>query len=195
MSLNIILFVGSVRDGRMAARVATWVRTYLENRGVNVTVFDPIEKPYLQIVKQPVHFQADPPAELVADNEKIEKADGYVVVCGEYNRCIPPALAAMVDHFPPKSYAAKPAASVNYSMGRFGGVSASIQLREFLTELAMVPVPAITNVGLVQNTIGEDGIAKDSALEPSLKRTVDQLLWYGNVLKKAKSNEDQPFPV
>lgn len=195
-ALNVILFVGSVRQGRMASRVATWVKSYLETRGVNVTVFDPIEKPYLAAVKQPVHFYpSDPPAELVADNEVIKSADGYVIVCGEYNRCIPPALSAMVDHFPPASYAAKPAASVCYSMGRFGGVSAAIQLREFLTELAMVPTPAITNVSLVHNVIGEDGTPKDSTLESSLKRTVDQLLWYGNVLKTARKCEDQPFPV
>ena len=33
--------------------------------------------------------QDNPSEDLVADQKIIESADGYVVVCGEYNRCIP----------------------------------------------------------------------------------------------------------
>lgn len=50
------------------------------------------------------------------------------------------ALAAMMDNFPPKSYAAKPCATVAYSMGRSAGTSCAVQLRQFATELAMVPL-------------------------------------------------------
>lgn len=74
------------------------------------------------LLKKPLHFHGPnekPPAWLVKYNETIEKADGYVVVSGEYNRCIPPALTNMMDHFPPKSYRCKPCSIISYSMGNF----------------------------------------------------------------------------
>ncbi len=44
------------------------------------------------------------------------EADAYVLVSGEYNESIPPALTNMMDHFPPKAYAFKPCALVTYSV-------------------------------------------------------------------------------
>ena len=50
---------------------------------------------------------------------KIKEADGYVIVSGEYNESIPPALTNMMDHFPPRAYAFKPCAIVSYSASKF----------------------------------------------------------------------------
>lgn len=178
----------------MATRVTAMVKAYLAPRNVNITVFDPLEKTYLQTVHQPVHFyRSDPPAELVADLEIVQKSDAYVCICGEYNRCIPPAMATLIDHFPPKAFAAKPVASVTYSMGRGGGVCSAMQLRTFLAELSMVPVSPTVNIGLVQNAISESGELKDDSFNGQLQRTFDQMFWYANVLKKAR-NSDEPFP-
>jgi len=194
MALNVLLFVGSVREGRMAERVAKMVQNYLAKENVNLTVFDPLTKPHLQTVNQPVHFYRDnPPAELVADNEVVKNSDAYVIVCGEYNRCIPPVLASMMDHFPPQSFYAKPVAAVTYSMGRLGGVCSAIQLREFVTELAMVPMQSDVNIGVVQDAINEAGELQSTAFDSSLKRTFDQMIWFAEVLKTARGS-DKPFP-
>ncbi|KFM75203.1 hypothetical protein X975_05332, partial [Stegodyphus mimosarum] len=81
----------------------------------------PSEDPLLMefpLLKKPLHFHGPnekPPEWLVQYNGAIERADGYVVVSGEYNRCIPPALTNMMDHFPPKSYRCKPCSIVCYS--------------------------------------------------------------------------------
>lgn len=83
------------------------------------SILDPLEMDF-PVLKQPLHFYGPnetPPDWLVQRNALIESAHGYVVVSGEYNRCIPPALTNMMNHFPPKSFRCKPCSIVCYSMG------------------------------------------------------------------------------
>ena len=60
--------------------------------------------------------------------ETYRAADGFVVVSGEYNHGIPPALKNLLDHFL-EEYFFRPSAIVSYSAGAFGGVRAAMQLR------------------------------------------------------------------
>lgn len=62
------------------------------------------------------------------------------------NRCIPGALSNLVNHFPPATFAAKPVGVVGYSLGRLGGANVTIQLREYLNELAMICLPVVVCV-------------------------------------------------
>lgn len=62
-----------------------------------------------------------------------------------YSRCIPGALSNLMNHFPPATFAAKPVGVVSYSLGRLGGSCVSIQLREYLTELAMINLPIMVS--------------------------------------------------
>ena len=48
-------------------------------------------------------------------------ADAFIVVSGEYNHSIPPALSNLLDHFL-EEYFFRPSAIVCYSAGAFGGV-------------------------------------------------------------------------
>lgn len=47
----------------------------------------------------------------------------------------------MLNHFPPATFAAKPVGVVGYSMGRLGGANVTVQLRDYLNELAMICLP------------------------------------------------------
>ena len=71
----------------------------------------------------PIHYYEDktkvPLWLTFLENNKIKEADGYVIVSGEYNESIPPALTNMMDHFPPRAYAFKPCAIVSYSASKF----------------------------------------------------------------------------
>ncbi len=73
------------------------------------------------MLKKPLNFYTDEneaPEWLRAANQKIVEADAFVVVSGEYNSSIPPALTNMLDHFPPASYSRRPALIVTYSPGQ-----------------------------------------------------------------------------
>ena len=62
---------------------------------------------------------------------RIRAADAFIIVSGEYNHSIPPALSNLLDHFL-EEYFWRPSAIVCYSAGAFGGVRAAMQLRDAL---------------------------------------------------------------
>lgn len=196
MGFKIILFLGSVRDGRNCARVATFIKKQLEARNHCVTVFDPLMMEF-PLLKKPLHFHAPnerPPEWLVKYNNVIEKADACVVVSGEYNRCIPPALTNMMDHFPPKTYRGKPCSVVCYSAGPGGGSTAGMQLRYFLGELGMVTPGFMYMIPVVHQAFSEDGTpdpTNDTAVSKAT-RLISEVEWYAEALKNQKQKRDMP---
>ena len=74
------------------------------------------------LLQKPVHFygpeRKDCPEWLVAAEKKVKEADAFVVVSGEYNHSVPPALTNMLDHFPGSIFSYKPSAIVCYSAGK-----------------------------------------------------------------------------
>lgn len=196
MSLKIILFLGSVREGRNCTRVGNFIKNQIEAKNHSVTVFDPLMMEF-PLLKKPLHFHGPterPPAWLQKYNETIEKADGFVVVSGEYNRCIPPALTNMMDHFPPKSYRCKPCSIVCYSMGPGGGSTSGMQLRYFLGELGMITPGFMYTIPTVHQAFSEDGTpspTNDTAISKAT-RLISELEWYAIALKEHTEKNGLP---
>ncbi|GBM78063.1 hypothetical protein AVEN_154024-1 [Araneus ventricosus] len=187
MVLKIIVFLGSVRQGRNCTRVGNFIKKELEKKNHNVTIFDPLVMDF-PLLKKPLHFHGPgetPPEWLVKYNSLIEEADGFVAISGEYNRCIPPPLGNMLDHFPPKSYRCKPCSIVCYSAGPGGGSTAGMQLRYFLGELGMVTPGFMFTNPVVHQAYAEDGTpdpSNDSAVSKA-NRLISELEWYAEALK------------
>jgi len=61
LNLKILAFVGSVREGRMAARVTKLVESFYKEKsdGHTLEIIDP-EDLGLPVLKQPLHFYKDP---------------------------------------------------------------------------------------------------------------------------------------
>ncbi|GAV01204.1 hypothetical protein RvY_11950-2 [Ramazzottius varieornatus] len=189
--LRFLVFVGSVRRNGMAARVGRFVQKLLETRHHSVEVLDPKELNLGEVI-QPLHFYSNPrqvPAILHHINEKIKAADGFVVVAAEYNSAISPASSSLMGNFPQSSYVQ----FFRKTEGKFGGIRAAMQLRQFLSELRTVHVPAMLVVPRVHETILEDG---EETTGGYLTRAGDtmcrQLAWYANALKKHRESEDTP---
>ena len=83
-------------------------------------------------------------------------ADAFIIVSGEYNHSIPPALSNLLDHFL-EEYFWRPSAIVCYSAGAFGGVRAAMQLRAMLSELGTPSIPSLLPVPRVQDAFDEEG--------------------------------------
>lgn len=184
-----MVFLGSVRENRMATRVGKFVRKLLEKRQHTVEIVDPKALDLGEVI-QPLHFYKDPseaPAILHQLNDKIKKADGFVVVAAEYNSAISPALCSIMDNFPPLSYAYRPSAIVTYSMGQFGGIRAAMQLRQFLSELTTVHMPSMIVVPKVHEAISEEGDATaEGPLTKAAESMCKQLEWYAHALKNER---------
>jgi NAD(P)H-dependent FMN reductase len=186
--LSIAVLLGSVRRDRAGTRAAKLVVRELEQRGHRVELVDPLELqlPLLdRMYKEHPKGEAPETLERLADTYR--KADGFLVVSGEYNHGIPPALKNLLDHFL-EEYFWRPSGIVCYSAGGFGGVRAAMQLRMTLAELGMSSVPSILPIPRIAQSIDEDGMAIEPLVDRSANRFLDEFLWYAGALKGARMN-------
>src|SRR5207302_7753885 len=132
------------------------------------------------------YTKGEAPPVLEALAETYRAADGFVVVSGEYNHGIPPALKNLLDHFL-EEYFFRPSAIVCYSAGAFGGVRAAMQLRAMLCELGTPSIPSLLPIPRVQDAFDDEGRPRDPAHAPRAGRFLDELEWYANALKAARA--------
>jgi NAD(P)H-dependent FMN reductase len=186
-NLKIAVLLGSVRRDRMGTRASTLVVRELERRGHQVELVDPLELqlPLLdRMYKEHPKGKAPEPLERLA--EIYRNADGFLIVSGEYNHGIPPALKNLLDHFL-EEYFWRPSGIVCYSAGGFGGVRAAMQLRMTLAELGMSSVPSLLPIPRIGQSIDENGVALEPLVDRSAGRFLDEFLWYAGALKAARA--------
>ena len=100
MGLKIAVLAGSVRSDRQGIKAARFVERTLAARGHEVTVVDPVtlQLPLLdRMYKEYANGEAPETLEHLA--ALYRAADAFVVVSGEYNHSIPPALSNLLDYF------------------------------------------------------------------------------------------------
>lgn len=124
--------------------------------------------------------------------KQIREADGYLIVSGEYNHSIPPALSNMMDYFGGSCYSYKPSAICCYSPGIFGGMRAAMQLRCFLGELGCLSVSNIFGIPRAHQAIAEDGSPIDSHMESGAKKLIDQLDWNAHAMRNHRQTAGIP---
>src|SRR6056297_554737 len=152
MNLTISLIYGSLRTERQGIKAARYLEKKLRERNLNVHFIDPMEYnlPFLDKMYKE-YEQGKAPENMEKLAQIFRDSDGFLIVTGEYNHSIPPALKNLLDHFQ-SEYLLKPSAIASYSAGNFGGVRAAVHLRVVLGELgmpaisSMLPFPVIGNL-------------------------------------------------
>ena len=191
MALKIPVILGSVRTERVGIRVARYVVKALEARGQEPILIDPLEYRLPLIDKMYKEYpKGQAPETLERIAALIVPADAIVVVSGEYNHSIPPALSNLLDYFL-EEWFWKPSAIVCYSAGSFGGVRAAMQLRSMLAELGMSSIPSILPVPKVQSALAEDGTPTDPGMHGRAGQFFDEFEWYACALRDARNKPRQ----
>ncbi len=127
--MTISVLYGSTRTNRQRANEARFLVAGLKARGHKVHFIDAqvYPLPFLdKMFKEYPEGGAPEPMRQIAD--MLKASDGFMIVSGEWNHSIPPALKNLLDHFQSEYYF-KPSAIATYSAGPFGGVRASVHLR------------------------------------------------------------------
>src|SRR5687768_15145738 len=185
--LTIPVLLGSVRRDRMGIRAAHLATDALAARGHEPVLVDALE---LQLPLLDRMYKEYPAGEALPVLEWLAAlyrgADGFLVVSGEYNHGIPPALKNLLDHFLDE-YFFRPSGIVCYSAGAFGGVRAAMQLRMSLAEMGMSSVPSLLPIPRIGEALGEDGTPVEARLAISSDRFLDEFLWYASALKAARA--------
>ena len=187
-SLSIPVILGSVRRDRVGIRAARLLVDALDARGHKPELVDPLveQLPLLDRMYKE-HPKGQAPANLERLAQLYRKADGFVVVSGEYNNGIPPALKNLLDHFL-EEYFWRPSAIVCYSPGQFGGVRAAMQLRMTLAELGMSSIPSIFPVPRIAQALDENGRALEAWVESRLDRFLGEFFWYARAMRRERAD-------
>lgn len=187
MALDFLILYGSVRSERQGIKLARFLDAQLHQRGHATTLIDPaqhdlplLDKMYKEYAKGAAPEVMETLAGLIRD------ADGILVVSGEYNHGVPPALKNMLDHFL-EEWFWRPSAIACYSAGAFGGVRAAMQLRAILAELGMPSIPSLFPIPRVQDQFRDDGTPRDPGHERRVGRFLDEFAWYAEALKAARA--------
>ncbi|HWT78203.1 MAG TPA: NAD(P)H-dependent oxidoreductase [Candidatus Methylomirabilis sp.] len=185
-ALDLLVIYGSVRPHRQGIKAAKFLVEACRGRGHQTTLIDPLEErlPLLEkMYKEYEKGQAPEVLERLAT--RIRAADAFIIVSGEYNHSIPPALSNLLDHFL-EEYFWRPSAIVCYSAGAFGGVRAAMQLRAMLCELGTPSIPSLLPIPRVQDALDEEGHPRDESYNQRAARFLSELEWYARALKTAR---------
>ncbi|MFZ2076223.1 MAG: NAD(P)H-dependent oxidoreductase [Xanthobacteraceae bacterium] len=188
----ISVIVGSTRQGRFSEKPAQWIFQRLNNRGsVDARLLDLRDFP-MPFFDQPVPpaMPGRPPYE----NEVVKKwtaeiarSDGFIFVTPEYNYGPSAVLKNALDWVYPE-WNRKAAAFVSY--GSAMGARGVQQLRLTAIELQLAPIrfsvhiPVATLWAHFQGGDVDAGLAE---LEEPAKTMIDDLLWWTEALKAARS--------
>jgi NAD(P)H-dependent FMN reductase len=187
MPLDLLIIYGSVRSQRQGIKAARFILQSGLDRGHRASLVDPAEEKLPLLDRMYKEYPADQrPENLERLATRIREADAFIIVSGEYNHSIPPALSNLLDHFL-EEYFWRPSGIVCYSAGGFGGVRAAMQLRAMLCELGTPSIPSILPVPSVQDAFDDEGRPHDEGYHRRAARFLDELEWYANALKAARA--------
>src|SRR3984893_13467786 len=120
MALKLLVILGSVRHDRIGIRLARYLQQCCISRGHEATLIDPLDYhlPLLdRMYKEYPAGQAPDVLERLA--KLIKSCHAIIVVAGEYNHSIQPALSNLLDHFL-EEWFWRPAGIACYSAGQYG---------------------------------------------------------------------------
>lgn len=180
-AVRAVVVVGSARDGRLAPDIARWLTDQTDRRDDLVTdVVDLVD------ALLPASLAPDAP-QTVALRPRLAAADAFVFVVPEYNRGIPGPLKTLIDSFHVE-WEAKPVAFVGYGLGLAGGVRAVEHLRQVFAEFHCVGVKDTVSFPRVLEQYDAEGRfpADVEAAAAAAKVMLDQLVWWGRMLRDAK---------
>ena len=148
--------------------------------------------PFFSGAGSPARFPREYPLPEVARfGQTIDRADGYLVLTGEYNHGYPAVLKNAMD-WTFVEWRRKPIAFVGW--GNVGGARAIEQLREVAVEFEMAPlrhaVHVLPDVLIAARAAAPGDLSAFEPLEPRLKLAVDDLTWWAAALAAARDAED-----
>ena len=193
---SVLVFYGSYRDPRYGIRLARYVTSRLNARGLDAELIDAREVGLPILCKMYKEYpRGTAPAAMEALAGKIRAAQGFVFVCGEYNWGIQPGLKNLTDHFLEEWYW-RPAAVISYSLQRTGGARASYSWHGILNEMGMIVTSSSISVSPITEALDEDGNPTGDPgkyLDKNFPRFADDLVWWMEAAAAQRERAAPPY--
>jgi NAD(P)H-dependent FMN reductase len=189
-SIDIPIVLGSTRIGRQSFKVARFILSTMRDDPRLRTELLDLSDYDLPIMDQRLSEMQTVPPGLQSFSDKLERADGLVIVSPEYKGGVPGVLKNALDYLRPGVFRRKPVGICTVSSGGFGGLNCLMQLRLTILALGGVPIPDSLPVSKVQEHFDEGGQPRDGTWSVNLRRFIDELLFYAKALAQARHVEE-----
>lgn len=196
MTDNILVLYGSYRSDRVGIRLANYIVSSLRQRGNDAELIDArdVGLPMLdRMYKEYPKGSAPPEMERLA--AKIQGADAFIFVVGEYNWGMQPGLKNLTDHYL-EEWFWRPAAIASYSGGRLSGAHAAVPWHGTLSEMGMVVISSTLAVAHISTALDADNRPFGSggdALARAFPRFADDLSWWTEAVKRQRARKAPPY--
>lgn len=178
-NLKILCFAGSLRKDSFNKKLVKWACEELEKEGHDVTYFNMEDYP-LPVYNQDIEKV---PAEAIALEEMMSDHHVWLIASPEYNYSIPGGLKNLIDFVSRapenqpnlKVFSNKVVGLISAAGSNLGGVRSLSVLRDCLTTLGCVVIPAQANIGASYAAFDENGRLKDDNHRKAVLTVLDQL--------------------
>lgn len=182
--LFIPVILGTTRQGRQSEYVAQFIVEQINQR-------DDVETELIDI--RTIAIATDDAGEAIKDpqfGEKIERADGLIIVAPEYNHGYPGLLKHILDTCL-KEYIHKAVGLCGVSAGPFGGTRVIQNLLPVMRELGLVTIFYDLNFSNVQALFDETrNLIDKPTYMRRMERFMDELVWMSSVLRYGRQKMD-----
>ncbi|MFE0154519.1 NADPH-dependent FMN reductase [Nonomuraea sp. NPDC059007] len=180
------VIVGSIRNDRFCPTPANWIADQARRHGGLDVEYIDLLKARLPEVLAGDDEQAPLPAPVQTLGARLAAADAFIVVTPVYNRGYPASLKTAVDWYL-EEWSAKPVGFVSYG-GVGGGLHAVEQLRQVFTEVHATTIRNTISFSNFWEKFDDRGEPVDGdAAHAAAKRFLDQLIWWGDALREART--------
>jgi len=179
--LNFPILLGTARDGRESEKVAKFLfEEVFKNPEIESQIADPKDFNF----GKEVNFETtkDPKYSKIT-----KEADGFIIVCPEYNHSFPSSLKKMLDS-ETKNYIHKPVVICGVSSGNWGGIRAIQSLIPVLRELGMIVTFADLQFPSVGKLFDENGKIVNEKYYSRIQKMLEEMIWMGKTMKYGREN-------
>lgn len=174
---KIAIISASVRAERNSHRVALYLKSVIEEKQLgSVTMLD-LAVYNFPVFDERLHLQKSPSAQALEFAEKINSADGVIIVTPEYNGGYPASLKNVIDLLY-QEWQRKPVGISTVSDGGFAGMNVITSLQFSLWKIRAWTISAMFPVPKVTSTFNELGVPADKeATDKRALSFLNEMLW------------------
>lgn len=173
----ITILNGTNRVGNATAHICRFCAEYLENKGVEVQVWE------LEQMPSDMAFNN---ATMGGSNDKIDpfvnqfmlKSDRMVIISPEYNGSFPGVLKTLIDIIPPATFKGRKVSLLGVAAGRAGNQRGLDHLTNILHYVGAVVHPLKTPISQLGGLLNDQGELTDDNAKQAIQLQLDEFLNY-----------------
>lgn len=182
--MKIIVISGSPREQSVSRRIARHLLGVLTFKGIDQVDFVDILDEGLAPVQTVWNREDLIPESHREIYQKMDEADGFILVSPEYNGGYSSAMKNFLDHFPKRVFQRKSWGIATGSTGAMGGMRASQQMILLGAGFSAVVCPRMLITPQMDRKFDVEGKLTDDGFQLQIEGFIDEFMWLTSALSK-----------